>query len=1010
MNKKVKLMSLFLTLGLACGVTAACTGGNNNNNNSVTLSESMYNAEMLSEAASQSTGYNSNLFYVNTLEFEVADPSVIYVSEGEEKGYFYAYGTSDEIGCHGFQAWRSKDLSHWECTGVAFIPDYDTAWAVNNYWAPEVIYDAKAKMYYMFYNAYNMNDYNRLCLSVAYSTSPAGPFRSPDNRKDANGNMLSASKPVFDLTTNNPVIAALNKTNPDMVKEHALDASPFIDPVSGDKYLYFSYYDDYGIGSFLYGMKMKDWLTPDYSTLTMISVPGYVSIEASKTGELDGRVTEGYVNEGPFMIYHEGKYYMTYSAFGYTDPRYRVKQAVSDSPLGVFEKISEEDGGIVISSDTANWNHIVSAGHHSFIQCGDELFIAYHTFKNRNSIAEGRALALDRIVWTKNAAGENVMHANGPTWSVQPLPEFLSGYKNIAPQATVTADNTAEGSDIKYLTDNLVKYQEFDMVTEYEAKGGTSTITFNWDTFKTVRGLMVYNSYDYAKTFVQIRKVELEYKTADGKTATAVINNLPFDWSWNCETDVEFMRPGGAAIAEFKEMPVKSVKLYIDSAAGVETLGISEIFILGNDQECAGVQSFENYSYTNAVYGSSHIENESNYFGRVKGTKSLATAYGYDLTHDDGTENAYIEQKGVSDQYAYFKDIYSVDFYAEAEFTVTASKAFSNDKYPKFGIAISCNDDYTNTIFYYVDAVNYTNTVVGCAQRKLDNSDWDWNASEQLVNVGDISYTGGNYVKLGVLRKGNEFYLLCNDKLAIAYDSFNIFNEDQKAAVGFLSFNTPMKIKNYSATNDAKVIEEMSKKYADSTKGETLGNAGMFKSTSGWDFSNDRGENPSATQTLGGDQYAYFTGVNATQFYVETEITVTQDMGDAFPKFGLVVRNESNTFFYYIDGSSNYAAKRVGFVTRKTATDWGWGAGEKYNAEAAVTQMGSYANGGYVKLGILRDGATFSLYVDDVLALTVSDIAGFDADSNAVAGILSFTTGISVKNYSITTDITGINK
>lgn len=1011
MNKKIKFVSLFLTLGLACGVAAACTGGNHNNeNNTVTLSESMYNAEMLSKAESQSTGYNSNLFYVNTLEFEVADPSVIYISEGSEQGYFYAYGTSDEIGCHGFQAWRSKDLSHWECTGVAFMPDYDVSWAANNYWAPEVIYDAKAKMYYMFYNAYNLKDNNRLCLSVAYSTSPAGPFRSPDGRKDANGNLLSASKPVFDLTTNNPIIAALNKDNPGFAKNHALDASPFIDPVTGDKYLYFSYYDDYGIGSFLYGMKMKDWLTADYSTLTMISVPGFTSIEASETGSLDGRVTEGSVNEGPFMVYHEGKYYMTFSAFGYQDPRYRVKQAVSDSPLGVFEKISEDDGGIVISSDIVNWNHIVSAGHHSFIQCGDELFIAYHTFKDRNSINDGRALALDRIVWTKNAAGENVMHANGPTWSVQPLPEFLSGYKNIAPQATVTADNTAEDSKIEYLTDNLVKYQEFDMVTEYEANGGTSVITFNWDSFKTVRGLLVYNSWDFEKTFAQIRKVEFEYKTESGKTATAVINGIPFDWTWNCETDISFMRPGGAAIAEFKEMPVKSIKFYIDSAEGADTLGISEIFILGKDEECAGVSAFENYSYTNALYGSSHITNESATFGKVEGTKSLETLYGYDLSHDDGTEDAYIEQKGVSDQYAYFKDIYSTDFYAEAEFTVTASKAFSNDKYPKFGIAISCNDNYTNTIFFYVDAVNYTNTVVGCAQRKLDNSDWDWNATEQLVNVSGISYTGGNYVKLGVLRKGDEFYLLCNDILAISYDSFNIFNEDQNAAVGFLSFNTPMKIKNYYATKDSDVIAEKTKLYANSIKGETFGTAGSYKSTSGWNFSNDRGETPSADQTLIGDQYAYFAGVNATQFYVETEITVTQDMGDAYPKFGLAVRNESNTFFFYIDGSSNYTAKRVGYVTRTTPTVWGWGGGEKYNAEVGVSTMGSYKNGSYVKLGLLRDGATFRLYVDDVLALTVSDISGFESESNAVAGILSFTTGISVKNYSIVTDISNLDK
>lgn len=67
--------------------------------------------------------------------------------------------------------------------------------------------------------------------------------------------MLSAGKPVYDVTTNNPVVAELDKENPGFAKTHALDASPFIDPATGDRYLYFSYYDDYGEGSFIYGMK-----------------------------------------------------------------------------------------------------------------------------------------------------------------------------------------------------------------------------------------------------------------------------------------------------------------------------------------------------------------------------------------------------------------------------------------------------------------------------------------------------------------------------------------------------------------------------------------------------------------------------------------------------------------------------------------------------------------------------------------------------------------------------------
>ena len=516
---------------------------------------------------------------------------------------------------------------------------------------------------------------------------------------------------------------------------------------------------------------------------------------------------------------------------------------------------------------------------------------------------------------------------------------------------------------------------------------------------------MIYNSYDYLNTFVSVDKVEFEYMKADGTYATATINNLPFDWDWHCEAEYEFMRPGGAAIAEFHEMPVKSITITVQSAGGAENLALGEIIVLGKDKACAGVEKFEDYAYPETVEcGPDTIVKDSKTFGSVE-EAGVKTWHGYDLTHDDGTENAYIEQKGCYDQYAYFKDIYSTSFYAEAEFSVTTNKAYAKDPYPKFGIAMTCGGSYPNTIFYYVDAVNYTNTSVGCAQRTMDNSDWDWNATEQLVNVGDIKYKSGNYVKLAVLRNGNEFYLLCNDKVAIYYDSFNIFTSSQEAAVGFLTFNTPMIVKNYSATADKAVIDEKLEKYMGSIKGETFGRVGGFSTTSGWDLYQDKGENPVATQTLGGDQYAYFQNINTTSFFVETEISVVEDMGDPYPKFGFALRIADNTFFFYIDGSGNYTSQKVGYVSRNNEnTDWNWGG----SVEKTVS-LGEYKNGSYAKLGLLRDGSTIQLYVNGELVYTVEGVRGFDDNTNCVAAVLSFTTGITIRNYSATTDISSLN-
>lgn len=1017
MKQKLKTISLALTMALALGsaasALAACGGKKPEPEQGAgeTTGTFSYDTEMLSAAADVSNGYNGNLFYVNTLEFQVADPSVIYISEGEDAGWFYAYGTSDDINCHGIQAWRSKDLSHWECTGIAFQPDYSQAWAVDNYWAPEVIYDASVKLYYMFYNAFNVFDNQNLWLSVAVSESPSGPFESPDGVRDANGTVLSQSKPVFDLTANNPAVVAAAEAyaakNPDAVfnfiRTNALDASPFVDPVTNEKYLFFSYYISYTEGSFIYGMKMKDWFTPDYGTLTCLAFPNYATVELGIEKMSAGRLSEGGVNEGPFMVYHDGSYYLTYSAYGYEDANYQVKQAIADSPLGAFEKISPDDGGKVVSTDVANWTHIVSAGHHSFIRMGDETFIAYHTFKDRNSIKGGRALAVDKVVWTTNSDGTDVMHTNGPSWSVQPLPEAISGYKNIAPSATVTADKTAPDSDVALLTDGLLKYQEFDLAEEYTATQGTSTITLSWDGWRSVRAIMLYNSYDYEQTFVQIDRMDIEYLQANGEAATVTLTDVPFDWSWNCEMDYRFMRPGGACIAEFYEMPVRKITVTLQSAADSDAVSIGEIVVLGKDTACEGVSAFEPYRYTNQEVGSAFITVESETFGTIPGT-SLATMWGYDVSHDDGTDDAYILQNGPSDQYAYFKDIYSTAFYVEAYFTVTADASFplgsaAHDPYPKFGIVMSCDDSYNNTLFYYVDAVGYANQSLGCAQRTLDNTAWDWSATEQNYGVSGISYTGGDYVKLAVLRQGKDFYFLCEDRLVATYSTFNIFDGSQKAGVGFLSFNTPMKIKDYYATADEAEIADLAAKFANSVNGETFGGAGSFSTTSGWDLTNDRGEAPTAVNTGSGDQYAFFKNVYANSFTVETEITVTKDFGDAYPKFGIAACSGGNTFFFYIDGSSKYTAQRLGWVQRNAAgDDWGWSTAG-YNEEKPVN-IGSYTDGNYVKLKMVREGATFLLYANDELIFTVSGVNGFGENDACAVSILSFNTGVTVRNYS----------
>ena len=48
----------------------------------------------------------------------------------------------------------------------------------------------------------------------------------------------------------------------------------------------------------------------------------------------------GHVTEGPFMLKHNGVYYLMYSGTGADSPNYGIGYAMANSPLGPFEKFS----------------------------------------------------------------------------------------------------------------------------------------------------------------------------------------------------------------------------------------------------------------------------------------------------------------------------------------------------------------------------------------------------------------------------------------------------------------------------------------------------------------------------------------------------------------------------------------------------------------------------------------------------------------------------------------------
>ena len=144
---KKKVLSIACALVLCLTLFAGCS------------SASMYKLSYYDEM-DPDRGYNENLFYENDMEAACADPTVIYIddeTDEENYGWFYMYPTSDsDFGCHGFSAYRSKDMKSWQYVGPIFEPEVES-WAHNSCWAPECIYDKDTGKYYLFFSA---EDYN----------------------------------------------------------------------------------------------------------------------------------------------------------------------------------------------------------------------------------------------------------------------------------------------------------------------------------------------------------------------------------------------------------------------------------------------------------------------------------------------------------------------------------------------------------------------------------------------------------------------------------------------------------------------------------------------------------------------------------------------------------------------------------------------------------------------------------------------------------------------------------
>ncbi len=505
---------------------------------------------------------DSDLFYTNKTELYGADPHVLVDVDSEGKQCFYMYVTTKDLNCKGFNVYTSYNLGDWRKGDTAFMAE--GIWCDRQLWAPEVIKDGDT--YYLFYSGQRADENQGFYLSVATSKSPAGPFTELSNENKNTGEPLIAFEEHV-----NEMPAKYRSSLPGHDGKigyiKAIDASTFVDPVTGKKYLYFvaDLNTEYTENSFIFGMEMEDWATPKYETLTKITEFGLVSPDSEEIA-IDG----GRTNEGCFVWYHEGTYYLHYSTFTYMMAEYQVRQAISNSPLGPFEKITYNDGGTVIYTEATSIRQ--SAGHNSLFMVGDELYIVYHSFYNDLNIDGSRKPAVDKVVYVKNSQGQLVMQANGPTSTPQPLPEAISGYKNLALDAKISCDNTAGSVSVDLLNDGFIPLHRQSPVGEFITNPGETNITIDFGSNKNIKAVLVYTSI---KDFMRLSQLDEVNFISEDKNIT--VKEVVLD-------DERFMRNGKIAYDQpcalilAEEIEASSINIKLSSE---NSIGIPEIIVLG---------------------------------------------------------------------------------------------------------------------------------------------------------------------------------------------------------------------------------------------------------------------------------------------------------------------------------------------------------------------------------------------------------------------------------------------
>ncbi|MGS2762867.1 glycoside hydrolase family 43 protein [Sinomicrobium sp. M5D2P9] len=263
-----------------------------------------------------------------TRQIYLADPTIF-----ESNGIYYLYGTKNDpdIGGEGFLVYTSDDLIHWEGPAGAtdgFALKKGDAFGNGGFWAPQIFHHNS-----QYYMAYTADEH----IAIATADSPLGPFTN-------NGTAIDAP-----------------------VKQ--------IDP--------FIFFDD--DKAYMYHVRLQNGnrifvaeMTEDLTAIKPETLRECIYAEE----EWENTENAGWsVAEGPTVLKKDSLYYLLYSANDFRNPDYAVGYAVSDSPLGPWEK--SENNPIISSLNTGE----PGSGHGDIVKDGNgNTFYVLHTHASAQAV------------------------------------------------------------------------------------------------------------------------------------------------------------------------------------------------------------------------------------------------------------------------------------------------------------------------------------------------------------------------------------------------------------------------------------------------------------------------------------------------------------------------------------------------------------------------------------------------------------------------------------------------